>query len=388
MVQANMYELSVKQWNPFAGCNYSCKYCKTSFQLQAKRQKRRCMKCYKYTPHEHPNRLRIPLPATPPGKFIFTCSSGDIAFCTTAYLKRILARIQELPNIRFLIQSKNPRTFSRVEFPSNVILGTTLETNRDELVKRIATAPVPSARYAEFMTIAHPHKMVTCEPMMEFDSDVMLEWISGLKPEMVWIGYDSKKNNLPEPDLKQVEAFGVALGAKGIKVIYKKMREARPQIPEGSSKGASEKGEDGNMTDGKQSKKTNKTEKTANMKTTAVTRSPRLTATQKIKLETEYARHDSFKIVAARTGIGYNQVHRYLTAVKAGKCKPLSKSDNASAIVVPKKPTEMTAEELSQKIKDARAELVNLEAVFRATVKREQDRLDELKKLSEEPKAE
>jgi DNA repair photolyase len=32
--QKNMYELSAKQFNPFAGCKHNCSYCGSSFQAQ------------------------------------------------------------------------------------------------------------------------------------------------------------------------------------------------------------------------------------------------------------------------------------------------------------------------------------------------------------------
>jgi len=35
--QKNMYQLSAKQWNPFAGCKHNCIYCGSSFQAQLKR---------------------------------------------------------------------------------------------------------------------------------------------------------------------------------------------------------------------------------------------------------------------------------------------------------------------------------------------------------------
>jgi len=52
----NMYP-AAKTWNPFKGCEFDCLYCVPSFQAQAKRQKHRCLECYKYQPHEHPERL-------------------------------------------------------------------------------------------------------------------------------------------------------------------------------------------------------------------------------------------------------------------------------------------------------------------------------------------
>ena len=43
--KSNMYA-DAKTWNPFKGCHFDCTYCVPSFQLQAKRRKNECIKCY------------------------------------------------------------------------------------------------------------------------------------------------------------------------------------------------------------------------------------------------------------------------------------------------------------------------------------------------------
>jgi protein gp37 len=221
-----MYQLSAKQWNPFKACKFDCTYCKSSFKRQAKRQKHNCIKCYKYEPYTHPDKLTQSLPKTDHMQFIFTCSSADIAFCPTSYLEQILARIQKEPNKTFLIQSKYPKTFNRIVFPHNVILGTTIETNRDDLYKGIAKAPSPSQRYADFKAVKHSLKMVTIEPVIDFDLDVMLRWIKDINPCMVWLGYDSGENHLPEPALQNVKQLHWELSKAGFVVMLKTVREA------------------------------------------------------------------------------------------------------------------------------------------------------------------
>lgn len=226
MSQKNMYKLSKKQWNPFVGCEHGCIYCVSSFQRQLKRQGKRCRNCYNFTPHEHPSRLSDSLPNTKTGEFIFTCSNGDVTFSSTPYLKQILQKIEKENHKTFLIQSKNPKTFERVKFPSNVILGTTIETNRDDLYEGISEAPRPSQRYKDFLAIRHPLKMVTIEPVLDFDVDVIVSWIKKIDPCTVWIGYDSKKNNLPEPELRKVKILQNDLEAIGFTVIPKTIRKA------------------------------------------------------------------------------------------------------------------------------------------------------------------
>ena len=161
-------------------------------------------------------------------QFIFTCSSGDIACCDdTQYLKRIMAWIRSKPDKTFLLQSKDPATFNRIAtFPRNLILGTTLETNRDKLYEGISEAPKPSQRYADFLKIIHSLKMVTIEPVIDFDMNVMINWIENINPCMVWLGYDSGKNHLPEPRLEEVKNLYWELGRRGFTVILKKIRKA------------------------------------------------------------------------------------------------------------------------------------------------------------------
>jgi len=223
----NMYRYSIRQWNPFVGCGHHCVYCPSSFQAQLKRwAKKNCPECYGFVPHEHPERLNQKLPKTGYMQFIFTCSSGDIAFCPTDYLKQIISRIRSQEDKTFLIQSKNPKTFNRVDFTKNVILGTTLETNRDRSYEEISKAPKPSQRYRDFLKVKHPVKMVTIEPVLDFDADVMIASIESINPCMVWIGYDSKKNRLPEPALEKVKTLYWELGMRGFNVVLKKIRPA------------------------------------------------------------------------------------------------------------------------------------------------------------------
>ena len=227
MKRNNMYRKSIKQWNPFVGCKHECRYCVSSFQRQMKRQKQNCMDCYNFKVHTHPERLNVSLPVTKYLQFIFTCSNGDVAFCETSYLEKIVDRIKNEPNKHFLIQSKNPKTFERIKFPNNVILGTTLETNRDELYKKhnISKAPLPSKRYKNFLQVNHPIKMVTIEPVLDCDISVMIDWIRDIDPVMVWLGYDSKNNNLPEPPHQKFMDLYWELGKNGYLVILKKVKK-------------------------------------------------------------------------------------------------------------------------------------------------------------------
>ena len=224
-----MYPLSVEQRNPFVGCEHKCIYCTNSFQRQLKRWAiKNCQRCFDFEPHAHPERLKQRLPRTKYIQFIFICSNGDIACCAdTQYLNKIMDWIQSKPDKTFLLQSKDPSTFNRVStFPENLILGTTLETNRDKLYEGISLAPKPSQRYEDFLEVKHSHKMVTIEPVMKFDMNIMVDWIEDINPCMVWLGYDSGRNRLPEPRLEEVKNLYWELGRRGFTLILKTIRKA------------------------------------------------------------------------------------------------------------------------------------------------------------------
>ena len=203
-----MYKEAKKTWSPYVGCRHGCIYCIPSFQRQAKRQKNRCMSCYNFVPHFHPERLKKPLPKTERvNEFIFACDFGDVTFAKPEWMKLIIDRIEQLPDRTFLIQSKNPSCFSRYTFPKNVILGTTIETNRDELCLKISKAPPPSKRYEKMKQLVHKRKSVTVEPIMEFDLPVLVSWIKNINPEVVYVGYDNHSCGLQEPPLEKTLRF-------------------------------------------------------------------------------------------------------------------------------------------------------------------------------------
>jgi DNA repair photolyase len=171
-----------------------------------KRRKKHCFDCYSFKPHFHAERLDNSLPKTNGNDFIFCCDMGDVAFCEPNWMQQILARIEELSDRTFLIQSKNPSIFRNYHFPENVLLGTTIETDREKLYQGISSAPLPSQRYKAMMKL-HSRKIVTIEPVLDFDLEVMEEWINKIEPETCYVGYDSKKNHLPEPELSKVKAL-------------------------------------------------------------------------------------------------------------------------------------------------------------------------------------
>jgi hypothetical protein len=217
-----------KTWNPFKGCRFHCSCCRPTFQAQAKRQKHRCIDCYNYTPHYHPERLG----KIPSAEIVFVCGNGDISFCDPGFTHQIINAIvdhnQRCPDKQYYFQSRQPEYFEQFipYFPSNVILVTTLETNRDKGYAAVSKAPVPSERYQQFLNLNYPRKVVTIEPVMDFDLDVFTNWITNIAPEYVWLGFNSKPDQvqLPEPSDWKLIALTQALKEAGIQVNGKDLR--------------------------------------------------------------------------------------------------------------------------------------------------------------------
>ena len=216
---------AAKTWNPFKGCGFDCTYCVPSFKRQAKRQKRLCMKCYDYEPHTHPKRLS----KIPRAEIVFACGDADIAFCEPDYLGRIIEAIKGARGDRtFYLQSKRPSCLNQFVglLPETVILVTTLETNRDDGYDRVSKAPPPSERFRQFVALDYPRKVVTIEPMLDFDVDIFAEWIISIRPEYIWLGFNSHdaQVKLPEPTPDKVREFTGILLKHGIPVRGKKLR--------------------------------------------------------------------------------------------------------------------------------------------------------------------
>lgn len=216
-----------RSWNPFVGCNFDCSYCEASYKRLLKWNGRllHCPKCVKYEPHIHPERLnRLPL-----DKVIFVVSNGDISFCDGAFVEEIVdvMRKDKKEGRVFLLQSKNPVCFDSIltALPQNVVLMTTLETNRDY---HVSMAPLPSQRFQDFLQLDWGRKALVMEPILRFDLNVILRWIVDLLPEAVFIGFESKRKcALEEPTALQVQELHEELNRLGFTTYDKAVAKYR-----------------------------------------------------------------------------------------------------------------------------------------------------------------
>jgi hypothetical protein len=140
------------------------------------------------------------------GKTIFVGSSCDMWASSIPFewLVLIVRLCYAYPKNAYLFQTKNPTRFSEFEYPNDmkIIFGTTLESNR--YYPDISGCTLPFNRGVAMIQLKG-RKMISIEPIMDFDLDKMIMWVSQIKPEFVSIGADSQGHNLPEPPSTKVQ---------------------------------------------------------------------------------------------------------------------------------------------------------------------------------------
>ncbi len=187
--KGNMYGFVTHTWNPIKGrCSHACEYC--------------YMKPFwKSDVHLDEKELKTNLGE---GNFIFVGSSTDMFAKDVKFdwICDVLDYIHKFPDNTYLFQTKNPKRFKEFwnRFPESCIYGTTLETNKSS---DISKAPDRFLRVRAMKGI-YGRKMITIEPIIDFDLEEFVATIETIKPEFVNIGADSKGHNLPEPSAEKI----------------------------------------------------------------------------------------------------------------------------------------------------------------------------------------
>lgn len=193
--RGNLYDFVSHSWNPIKGCAYNCEYCYLKSMPNFNWQPRLDEKCMNDSLGK--------------GKTIFVGSAADMFgnFMHDEWIRKVLKKCRDNAENKYLFQTKNPGRYMDFldEFPVFTILATTIETNR--LTDLISKAPIPSSRAIGMALI--PHRlfrkiMITIEPALEWDTDVMYQWIELLKPSFVNIGIDSKRHHMRWPQMLEI----------------------------------------------------------------------------------------------------------------------------------------------------------------------------------------
>lgn len=239
-----MFKSVSQTWNVMTGCLHACSYCWSRKLANGRLRKRYLenrnismplflpyemtyggVKHDGYDPYSDPFYPRIwperMKKTFKPGVMVFVAAMGDIMgeWWPTEWILYVLDRIRSFPRADFLLCSKNPERYLDFDFPDNVILGTTLETNRETW--GYSWAAPPELRQHCLAANTHPRKLISIEPIMDMEVSVILDWVREISPEIVEVGADNYRNNLPEPVRWQVTALLDGLKAIVPRVVEK-----------------------------------------------------------------------------------------------------------------------------------------------------------------------
>lgn len=204
-----MYDFGITHtWNPLAGeCSHKCSYCSTN----------RLKKRFPALKEKYSGKRRLTEDALKTnlgsGNFIFVVAQNDLFAEDSVIIAQIINKciqsddINEhkgLPLNKFLFQTKNPYELYWC-FPKNTTLCITLETNKN--YPTMHKAPLVEIRSMEFADIIHKDKMITIEPIMDFDLRPFVEMIKSCRPIQVNIGANTSNIKLPEPTKEETLAL-------------------------------------------------------------------------------------------------------------------------------------------------------------------------------------
>jgi len=190
----NMYA-DCDTWNPIKGCEHGCSYC--YLQKLAKRYG------YRINPRFAPHEMNTVLKTT---KILFVGSTADMfgSWVPDDWIEKVLEHCNMYPEVTYLFQSKNPeRFFDWVDkFPLNTILGTTIETNCNF---KLSKAPSVHDRCIALSSLDRFRRMVSIEPIMDFELEPFVKMIGFINPEYVSIGANTNSDaRFEEPTAMQV----------------------------------------------------------------------------------------------------------------------------------------------------------------------------------------
>jgi len=219
MKMTKMFDKVTCTWNPLGGkCPHECVYC---FSFGEKGLvKKFNMDKYGGKPKLYMSEFHRMFK---PDDFVFVQDMSDLfadSICDS-FIKQVLDHVRAFPKTTFLLLTKNPNRYFEFIIPDNCICGATIETNRHYAV---SLAPKPTKRLIAMERLDH-NKMLSIEPILDFDFVTFTNWIKLMEPDFVYVGFDNYNYELPEPSLTKTEQLIREL-SKFTKVHTKSLRKA------------------------------------------------------------------------------------------------------------------------------------------------------------------
>jgi DNA repair photolyase len=163
------------------------------------------------------------------GKKIFVAHTSDLFAQEVPedIIKWVLERCNMYPRNEYVIQTKNPARMLEYLYmmpKENFELGTTIESDDEELLATYSKAPAPVERLISmaFLKSKGYNTFITIEPIMKMKSaSEFARMLVNAKPNFINIGADSKKSKLPEPSKEEIEKLIDVLGSDGVEIKIK-----------------------------------------------------------------------------------------------------------------------------------------------------------------------
>jgi protein gp37 len=197
-----MFDILTANWNPVKGCLHECTYCWAKTYADRLRQEGNP----KYADGFKPSLCEKELTKKFYKQFVFAVGMGDLFgdWVPVEWIEKVIEAIKLSPTSHFLFLTKNPKRYFEFYrmFPENIVLGVTIESNRS--YPEFSKAPSYANRTL-LIDVPWKHKLVSIEPILDFDDEILVPAIEAMKPTIVYIGYDNHNNNLPEPTVKKTK---------------------------------------------------------------------------------------------------------------------------------------------------------------------------------------
>jgi protein gp37 len=222
-----MFSIVTATWNPISGCLFNCNYCwANKLALTKLKTVKRYEKGFKPSLNESEFKVKFGK-----GDLIFVSDMGDMFadYIPTEWINQVLDHTRKFPEADFLFMTKNPKRYLELlpQIPENAILGATIESTNDEIIRKdkVSCAPLPSQRYKAMKELDWKRKIVSIEPIMDFNPITFQKWIEEINPFIIYVGYDNYCHKLREPTLEKTKQLMDKLSETSL-VIKKSLRPA------------------------------------------------------------------------------------------------------------------------------------------------------------------